>query len=347
MFITEYTDTVEQSGEYLRLALDYMGQFSIPVDPINYTVWYEYVSGRNESLKGEIDRFLKHPERFTVKVCKELFRRYIAEGQGVAVEEMRQEIRRIIAEILKHIMDAGGEVSRYGEVLETYADELVDNLDADEIRNIVDRIILETKSMEESGEVLKKRLMATTQEVEALRKDLEKVRKEATTDTLTGLANRRYFEEVLEREANEASGSGKDLCLIMADIDNFKHVNDTYGHLVGDKVLKVTASMIKDSVKGRDFVARYGGEEFVIVLSDTPIQGAKIVADKMREYFESTRMKRKDTGEFIGKVTLSFGVARYRHGESVDELIQRADRALYVSKNRGRNCVTTEDALLS
>ncbi len=345
MSFTEYTDTVEQSGEYLRLALDYMGQFSIPVDPVNYTVWYEYVSGRNNKLREEIDRFLKYPGRCTVKVCKDLYRRYIAEGQGDVVEEMRQEIRRILAEILKHIMDAGGEVSRYGEVLETYADELVDNLDADEIRNIVDRIILETKSMEESGARLKKRLMATTQEVEALRKDLEKVRKDATTDTLTGLANRRYFEEVLEREARDASALGKPLCLIMADIDKFKRINDTYGHLVGDKVLKITASMIKDSVKGRDLVARYGGEEFVIILSDTPIQGARTVAEKMREYFASTRMKRKDTGEFIGTVTLSFGVAKYRDGEPLEEFIQRADKALYVSKDNGRNLVTTEEAL--
>jgi diguanylate cyclase len=123
-------------------------------------------------------------------------------------------------------------------------------------------------------------------------------------------------------------------------LDHFKDINDKHGHLVGDQVLKVVANTLKDSVKGRDLVARYGGEEFSIILLNTSLQNAKGLADNIRQEVASKRIQRKDTQESLGQMTISFGVARYVPSEGVESFMQRADRALYMSKRKGRNCVS-------
>ena len=117
-------------------------------------------------------------------------------------------------------------------------------------------------------------------------------------------------------------------------------VNGTHGHLVGDNLLRMVANTLKETIKGRDTVARIGGEEFAIMLPDTPIGGAMTLADNIRRTFEQLDLKKKNTGESLGKVTLSFGVTAYDHNETADRFQNRADEALYQSKNAGRNRVT-------
>jgi len=335
-----YVESMEQSSEYLRLALDHMGRFNIPVDPMNYTVWYEYVSGKNEGLQNAINNLLNHEETITPQMSKELYKRYISDENKSTAENVRMETRRILAEILKQIMENGGDLTRYEGVLGNYLEQLSDNIGIQDIRRIVDNIIAETKTMEESGSLLKKRLSRNTREIEALRKSLEKVKQQATTDVLTGLYNRRAFDTTLDIQAKHATQTGQRLCLLMADIDHFKRINDNYGHLVGDNILRITAEMLKVCVKGKDIVARYGGDEFMILLPDTPLNGALTLAENIRSYFETTQIKRKDTGKIIGTLTLSFGVALYDPEETIDTFIQRLDKAMYHSKENGRNRVT-------
>jgi len=144
----------------------------------------------------------------------------------------------------------------------------------------------------------------------------------------------------LAENITHAQADGTSLCLIIADIDFFKKVNDTYGHLVGDNVIRMVAATLKNSIKGKDLAARIGGEEFAILLPDTPVDGAMKLANDIRLAFEGLDLKKKSTGESLGKITLSFGVATYREGEAVDDFINRADEALYQSKETGRNKVT-------
>ena len=131
----------------------------------------------------------------------------------------------------------------------------------------------------------------------------------------------------------------------MLDVDHFKRFNDTYGHLLGDKVLKLIGRVLKASVKGKDLAARFGGEEFAILLPDTPLSGALSLAESIRKAIEKSKIKRMDTGEAIGNITISIGAARYHSGESINSLIDRSDAALYLSKKQGRNRVTSEEQL--
>ena len=148
------------------------------------------------------------------------------------------------------------------------------------------------------------------------------------------------FDDLVTKVTKDADNTGMEVCLIFCDLDMFKDINDKHGHLVGDQVLKVVANTLKESVKGRDLVARYGGEEFSIILVNTSLQNAKVVAENIRQEISSKRIQRKDTHESLGVITMSFGVARYVPSEGVESFMQRADRALYMSKRKGRNSVS-------
>ncbi|MEN6475370.1 MAG: diguanylate cyclase [Syntrophaceae bacterium] len=337
-----YCDSLEQSSEYLRMAISHMGRFQIPYDPTNYSVWYEYVSGKNENLRVDIDTLLSESKCITPELITRLYEKYIAIDEKMIMDKIRRELRAILVKILHHIADAEGQFKNFGDVIKRYSQDLKEDLDLESVARVVDGILSESKSIVLSGAKLQERLQASTDEVEKLSKNIEQIREQATTDLLTGIKNRRFLINVFAEEVRQVDENSGDLCLIMADIDHFKRINDTYGHLMGDKVLKTTAEVLKDSIKGRDHVVRYGGEEFVILLPDTPLTGALILADKICTYFKNLNWKRKDTSQFIGPVHLSFGVARYRKDESLENLIQRADKALYQSKRTGRCRVTSE-----
>ena len=131
----------------------------------------------------------------------------------------------------------------------------------------------------------------------------------------------------------------------MIDIDYFKRFNDQHGHLLGDQVLKFMGSLFSKELKGRDFVARYGGEEFVILLGTTSLENAFIVADKIRKSLDGIKLKYVKTGQVLGKVSISAGVAAIREDDTAESLLKRADDALYLAKQAGRNNVKSESDL--
>ena len=162
-----------------------------------------------------------------------------------------------------------------------------------------------------------------------------KLREQAIRDPLTGLFNRRYLNETLEREIVRAGRENVPLSVIMADVDHFKMINDTYGHPVGDKFLVEIASLLKSHARGSDIVSRYGGEEFLLVLPGTALDSAARRAEEIRQKCAEIIIQHE--GKDL-KVTMSFGVAIYPdHGKEAEEIIVKADKALYRAKAQGRN----------
>jgi diguanylate cyclase len=171
-----------------------------------------------------------------------------------------------------------------------------------------------------------------------VRARLGKLETEVVKDPLTGLLNRRGLDQAVER----LRSAGMDLAsstVLMVDLDHFKRVNDSYGHLFGDQVLCATAKVLSGVIKGRDVAARFGGEEFVVLLPDTPESGAVTLAEQFRDAFSRAKVRRTGSDKVIDKLTVSIGVACPQAGESLDATLDRADAALYRAKNDGRNCV--------
>jgi diguanylate cyclase len=342
-----YSETNEQAGEMLRMALRLMAQYQVSPTPTHYTIWYEYVSGANSPLKTAMDRFVGDGTPFSPEIHQTLYDQFILDDDRITSRRILKEIRRIIDELATEVKTAGGKVAQHGEKLQALAGPLEQVDDVAAIRKVVDFLINTTRQILHSSNHLENRLSEATVEVDTLRQKMVSLKAKAMTDALTGLVNRWGLEKLLMQETRQAMETGKELSIIMADIDHFKMINDTYGHLVGDNVIKMFAATLTDFVKGRDLVVRYGGEEFLVVLPDTPLAGAVTLSMKMQSFLANMKWKRKENGNPLGKITLSFGVAKYRPNESIEDLIHRADSALYYSKQNGRNRVTAEDELVS
>ena len=331
----------EQAAEYMRLAIPLMKKYGIAMTPANYNLWYEYVSGSNAALIDAVDRELEDTGTLSPQQCRLLFERFFdREKDKAAIIQVRQEMARLVKEVISFVNTGVVSSGQSSEKLQSLINNMHEDMKPQEIREIVEEAIVTVRHSASSSDILTERLNTTAREIQALKEQLEDTRRESKMDTLTGLANRRAFDELLERVTRFADENNQEICLIFTDIDMFRSINDKHGHLVGDQILKVIANSLKGAFKGRDLVARYGGEEFAIVLLNTSLENARALAEKLREDIASKRIQRKDTREPIGTITMSFGIARYVPSEGVDSFMQRADRALYMSKRKGRNCVS-------
>jgi len=237
---------------------------------------------------------------------------------------------------------AAGSASDYTETLTTASDRLGATKDRDGLRTIVESLVSAANDMKESNQSLEQRLTASREEINQLQENLAVVRTESLTDPLTGLANRKHFDTELAIAIAEATERSEALSLMKTDIDHFQSFNDTWGHLTGDQVLRLVAMSLKQNVKGQDLAARYGGEEFAVVLPNTVLRAALTVADHVRRAVMSKELMKRSTGQNLGRVTISLGVATVHKGDTAQSLIARADACLYAAKRSGRNRVICE-----
>jgi diguanylate cyclase len=247
-----------------------------------------------------------------------------------------------IEQVMAMVDAAVGSASSYTESLAGVSLQLGNAGDREGLRTIVESLVRTAKEMEDVNYKLEARLNASKQEINQLQENLEVVRTESLTDPLTSLANRKYFDQALSKAIAESFAKQEALSLMMTDIDHFKTFNDTFGHLTGDQVLRLVALSVKQNVKGLDLAARYGGEEFAVILPNTVMRSAVTVADHIRRAVMTKELMKRSTGEHLGRVTISIGVATLRPEDSVASLIGRADECLYAAKHSGRNRVICE-----
>ena len=333
----DYQDSVERSAEYLRLALPLMSKQAAALSPVSYAVWYDYVSGRNAALKARIDELTRDGRPLDDDATKELFRRHVVDMDEELAHRVSQGFQKVMADVAKSAAEAGSDAGQFGHALEQWSAGLAQSPDA--AAPGLNALLGQTRQMQHSISSLKNRLDESHSELDRLRQEEVRARQESLADGLTGLTNRRGFDQALTECLARKEDVQHGPSLLITDIDHFKRINDSYGHLFGDKVLRTIAQVVKDSVKGRDTAARYGGEEFAILLPDTPVEGARVLAEQIRTKVERCRIKRNGSEDAIDTITISIGVTAHRAGEPAHDFIARADSALYQAKNQGRNRV--------
>ncbi|PCI32770.1 MAG: GGDEF domain-containing protein [Alphaproteobacteria bacterium] len=335
---------VEYIGETSDKALKLISEHNIVPSPANYQVWYDYASEENMSLNKIIDDMIRQKKPFSVKFCTNLHEKFFSNDQEKnSVTTTGQGIQSELTKIAKTVADLNKGTANYGAALNDSLRSMDDVPGGEALKVIISSLLTETKDFANQNNSAQQQLKESAKTVQKLQTNLEAVRLESLTDMLTNIGNRKSFEENLKVAISKANEKDSDLCLVIGDIDHFKKFNDTWGHHVGDQVLKVVAHSMKTRVCEFGTTARYGGEEFVIILPEMSLDTAHNLTDMIRETIAKRKMKRKSTGENIGKITCSFGVAKYRPGEHRNEFLERADSALYRSKSNGRNRVTLED----
>ena len=266
----------------------------------------------------------------------------VREGGDAAAAEFERRADAALAAVLTHIRDQAAEGAKFSESLAGANRKLARVGAYDTINEIVLALISDNRAMQHKVNALTEKLEQSRFQIMRLRSSLNKAEEIGSRDSLTGLGNRRYFDNALSEEIARAHENENPLCVSLADIDHFKTINDKFGHMAGDVVLKRFADLLTANVKGDDKVARFGGEEFAILFPDAGLSEATSIVNQIQQQLENKRWAVAASGERLGAVTASFGVARLRDGESADALLRRVDAKLYEAKANGRNRVVVD-----
>jgi diguanylate cyclase len=326
-----------------KAAFAMMGEWNVPPTPENYELFYVYVGGRNPGLSKIVETMIHERTAFTAPVLHDLCARHLTHHRNAeTMENVGTGISGMLDTVLEKLDKAGKDAGEYGRTLSAASDELGDGKSPAAIEKMVERLVGATKAMENRTKTLEGELQRSSAQVTDLKTQLDTVRKESRVDPLTGVANRKAFDTELQAAIADSRETGAPVTLLMCDIDHFKRFNDTWGHQTGDQVLRLVASCLSENVKGRDTAARYGGEEFTVILRQTGLPGATNLANQIRGTVENKKLVKKSTGDILGTITISVGVAELNPSDTADLLVQRADRCLYQAKNTGRNRIVSE-----
>lgn len=323
-----------------------MSTLTVPPFPQNYEIWISYMLGGHPDLRAVLEDRMAKGLPFDDDTNEALYERFFSNIR-LSAEMMAtgEKIARELSDIVHALEVAGDEANAYGDTLTTAASRLEEGMDEHRLREVVLSLATATLRMAQSNRSLNRQLDRSRGEMEQMRDALRQVRAEALTDSLTGLANRKMFDETLKRRLAEGVEQADPVCLLMADIDHFKRFNDTWGHQTGDQIIRFVASCLQKNANHNHLVARYGGEEFAVVMPGTDLKVARQLAENLRAMIEKKKLRRKSTNEDLGVITISIGIAQFRPNETPHSLIERADACLYASKRGGRNRVTTDAEL--
>lgn len=331
-----------------RQAMDAMEAHKVWPTATNFELWTYYIAEPDSALGQEIARLLSSGEAFTDTVADELAATYLPKAKlNEQIRDAGDALTKELDAVSRAIETAQKSSEAYGQTLAGASKSLSDAANIAAVQETVDGLVVATKRVQRENKVLEKRLTESTSQVAKLREHLEQVRREATTDGLTNLANRKAFDEELERACSDARDQGQSLTLAVIDIDHFKNFNDTWGHQTGDQVIRYVASVIGRVGAPPRFAARYGGEEFALIFPRESAEIAAAVLEEIREEVSSRMLKRRSTNDDLGAITVSAGLAELRRGESAHGLMERADNALYVSKRSGRNRVSSAETVVA
>jgi diguanylate cyclase len=347
--MTVPSDEHERTLAFAEIALQQIKALRQPASPRNFEIWYQYATGYTPELNRSINEMLAQHGTLSDADIDRIYRSYISPTRvsdrlGTLGTRMVGEIK----EVIDMIDTAAGSATSYSASLADASEKLqgaseqLPTTEGVALRAVIERLVTGAKEMETSNKKLEARLSASRQEIEQLQQNLETVRTESLTDPLTTLANRKFFDAELRKFITQAKADGEPLTLLLSDIDHFKAFNDKFGHLIGDQVLRLVAMAVKQHVTHQDIAARYGGEEFAIALPKTALRSAVSVADHIRRAVMNKELMRRSSGERLGRVTVSIGVALLRPADTPQSLIERADQCLYAAKRNGRNCVICE-----
>ena len=334
-----YTEPRERSAELLRAALAKMALHDAALNPITFAVWYEVMSGSNVALERALANALKTEARLGDATILRLYAAHVSAVDSEQMTRLSADFQRVMASVSESATRTGQTAGVVGRQLDGLSSALRHD-GALALAPVLSETLHSLADMKQSTETLARQVAASRQEIDRLRDDLSRAREQALLDPLTGILNRGGFDRRLDALL-AAAGDGQSHCLVMFDIDHFKKVNDTHGHVVGDRVIAAVGEVLRKSLTdGAHAAARYGGEEFAVLMPRSSVDQAARLAETVRARTRAMKLRKRDTQELLMTVTLSAGVAATAPGDDAQRLIARADAALYRSKQAGRDRVS-------
>ncbi len=344
--MSEQLTPLPPSDDLAERVVEAMRKHGSPAYPRAFEVWYAHLSGELPAISMAMNAIITANDGpVGAADIDSLYDRFI--GTERLSRQAERTSLQVLGEIdgLMSLVDQALDSSeRYHGRLSAMSEDVPPPADRAKLREWVEALVMSTREEVTRKTKLEAQLRDSSNEIRNLREALESTRAEALTDPLTGLANRRHFEEMLQKSIDQATLRREPFALVMADIDFFKQFNDAHGHLTGDQVLRLVARTMKDKFKDKAIITRFGGEEFAIILPDADLIAGKFGAETVRQALLTRELVKRSTNENLGRITISLGVASYARGDTAASLTDRADQALMAAKRGGRNRTVTEDA---
>ncbi len=332
-----YQQSREESAAILRQALQLMSPHQAGYHPLSYAVWYEHVADLNPALTQELARLLAAENLLSdTEICR-LHALHIAARDVQTFELAQQELRELIGKTEQDTLDAGATVQRFSDCLEDARERLSGPDGSASAARVICDVLERAALVQSTLRSLQEQLARQRDEVATVMERLERAQIEPLRDPLTGLNNLYGFKRAVE--ARKDPQDLTEVAFLAVDIDYFKRINDTHGHVIGDKVLKRVAEILSEQLSSEDVAARVGGDEFMVFMPGGTLAAAAALAEKIRGCVQRTLIVRADGTQFAGEVTLSIGAATGRPGDTIESLRHNADVALYGAKAAGRNRV--------
>ena len=345
----ELNNCVKKNDFYLlsiRALLQFIKDFSLDLKEIESDLFQGKITQLSSEFSAE-NKLKKIQSRFekdkkAIAAFIGLQKKYLIDREG--------ELKDIIEILTNAVVNLDNENQEYNQKILEQSGKIEQITFLDDIKKIKQTLILEIEQMRQTVKEKQScdnvKLEALAQQVHTLNSQLKQAHTESNTDSLTGIFNRKAFDCQVGELVEKNTVSKSPFSLLMLDIDNFKHINDTYGHQTGDRIIMAVACKCRQNIRGEDFFARYGGEEFVIILPGASLRNAVKKANHICKSVASTRYRLDDfqDGQTLD-VTISIGVSCHQKADTVTSIIQRADKALYAAKYGGKNCVYSEKDL--
>jgi diguanylate cyclase len=331
----EYATTVAEK------AMGAMAKQRVPPTPNNYHLWFKYSLGASSDLKRTIDILISNKRKFDKATNQDLFASYVGSqaAEAAVVHQVSQQLHGVMDSAKNYLTAAIADNRTQMQAMDEVADQSQKGVDP---KALIENLVSELAKATARAAKLEANFAEKSRELDTIRDSLNKSEERARTDALTGLPNRRALEEFFRQAQIAAMEKDEPLSVLLIDVDYFKKFNDNFGHGVGDQVLRLVAKALRDLLRGDDLPARYGGEELIAVLPRADLATCEAVADRIRRSIADCQFTRRSTGEVLPQITVSIGVGQFLYGESMADLIDRCDRALYLAKKSGRNRVVSE-----
>jgi len=331
---------LQQAAKYLKKALPLMLKYQIPTTPTNYTLWYTYVSEQNLQLNSQLDEVIAQYQTCPPTTAEVLYQQHIGDPKDLDVHNLRQNMEAMTTELSQSLRDTSIDTDSFRNKLEANFGKLSlleqEAISLEQVMDMVRNLVQDSDDIINSTAYFTHQLDKAQQEIEALRQRLSAAEHDVMYDALTGCFNRRAFNLDLNALLQQ---SPEGTCLILSDIDHFKEFNDTYGHVLGDQVLKAVSKRMQDSCRDGIKLYRFGGEEFAVIVPKSRQRIARQLAESMRRSLEKVTVRDRKQHASVGNISASFGVSEWQPKDSTASLIERTDQLLYEAKRLGRNRV--------
>lgn len=337
----EYTQDAEQAATLAESTLSKLDELGLPANPNNFTLWYHYFSNSLPDLSDAIDALVEGDEDLTPEHCDTLYERHFGnDADHAAQQEVWEKMRASMADAIAGLSLTGSEAAQFGENIMDTASSLSPDASASDIKKLVEDVLDGTKQIQSRTKELELKLSKSSDEVDQLRAAMETERREAGTDSLTGVANRKTFDTALREQATSAMEKGEAFSVFHVFLDFLEEFNNKHGENIGDQAIKLVANTLQAKLDEAATPARYSGDEFAVILPRFDLEAASDVADEICAILSTNSIVNKKDDTNLGSIIVSIGVSQYEFGEPLTRLVKRVDKALATAKKKESNKVT-------